>query len=443
MNVHIPTFHQRSLSVRAVPGWVLAAAAAAGVAWHPLANAADGSTASTDSSMSGPSAMTGMAGLYGPYELTREGSGTAWQPDSTPMSGLHGARGAWMGMVHGFVNLIYDDQGGARGDTQTFSSSMLMLVARRELANGALGLRFMVSGDPAMGKEGYPLLFQTGETADGRTPLIDRQHPHDLLMEAAASYSVNLSASGSAFLYVGLPGEPALGPNAYMHRLSGMDNPEAPLTHHWMDSTHISWGVVTGGLTWADLKLEASAFNGREPDENRYNIEVRPLDSWAARVSYNPGPAWALQASYGYLASPEQLEPNVSVRRTTASASYNAPLALAWQTTLAWGRNEPSSGPPSNGWLLESQVRLTPMHTVFARLERVGKDELFLPGTALFGRTFIVNKLSVGYICDFVHWDALNLGLGGLISTYSYPAELNASYGYRPTSFMVFVRARL
>jgi hypothetical protein len=373
----------------------------------------------------------------------REGSGTSWLPDDTPMYAVHGQAGSWTLMAHGNVFVQYLHESGDRGSSQGGSINWIMGTATRRLGTGRLGLRGMFSLEPAtIGGCGYPDLLASGEQCDGAT-IHDRQHPHDLLMEAAGSYSVNLSPNSSVFVYAGLPGEPALGPNAYMHRLSGMDNPEAPLTHHWLDSTHISWGVVTGGFTWADLKLEASAFNGREPDEDRYNIEVRPFDSWAARVSYNLGVAWALQASYGYLASPEQLEPNVSVRRTTASASYNAPLALAWQTTLAWGRNAPSSGPPSNGWLLESQVRLTPMHTVFARLERVGKDELFLPGSELFGRTFVVNKLTLGYICDFVHWGALNLGLGGLISTYSYPAELNASYGYRPTSFMVFARARL
>jgi hypothetical protein len=352
-------------------------------------------------------------------------------------------RGPWMGMIHGFVNVIYDDQGGPRGTSKTFSTSLLMLMARRQLPGGALGFRLMLSADPLMGKDGYPLLFQTGETADGRTPLIDRQHPHDLLMEAAVTYSVDLAPRSSLFLYAGLPGEPALGPNAYMHRLSGMDNPEAPLTHHWMDSTHVSFGVVTGGYTWRDLKLEASAFNGREPDQNRYDVEVRPLDSWSARVSYNPGADCSLQASYGYLASPEQLEPSVSVRRTTASASYNAHLGLSWQTTLAWGRNAPSTGAATNGWLLESELRLTVAHTVFARLEHVGKDELFLPESPLFGETFLINKLSLGYVYDFVHLGALNLGIGGLVSTYSYPATLNPSYSYRPTSFMVFARARL
>jgi hypothetical protein len=388
-------------------------------------------------------AQQSMPGLYGPYDMSREGSGTSWQPDSTPLQGIMGMRGPWMGMAHGFVNLIYDEQGGPRGSVKTFSTSMLMLMARRELGNGALGLRLMLSADPLMGPDGYPLLFQTGETADGRTPLIDRQHPHDLLMEASVSYSLDLTPRSSLFVYAGLPGEPALGPSTYMHRLSAIDNPEAPLTHHWMDSTHVSFGVVTGGYTWQNVKLEASGFNGREPDQHRYDIEVRPLDSWSARVSYNPARDWSLQASYGYLASPEQLQPDVSVRRTTASVSYNAPLGFPWQTTFAWGRNDPSTGEASDGWLLESEARLTPVNTVFARLERVDKDELFLPGAPLYGQTFIINSLSVGYIHDFIRLGALDLGLGGLVSTYAYTATLNPSYGYRPTSFMVFARARL
>jgi hypothetical protein len=384
-----------------------------------------------------------MAGLDGPYAMTREGSGTSWQPDSTPLAGVHQMHGRWMTMLHGMADLVYDDQGGARGATQTFSSSMVMFMARRDLDAGALGVRLMASSDPFMGPRGYPLLLQSGETADGREPLIDRQHPHDLLMEAAVTYSHNVSADSSWFWYAGLPGAPALGPNAFMHRLSGMDNPEAPLAHHWLDSTHITWGVLTGGWTWRQLRLEASAFNGREPDQNRYNIELRRLDSYSARLSYNPTPDWSVQASFGRLASPEQLEPAVSLKRSTASVSYNAPLARWWQTTLAWGRNVPSSGTASLAWLLESAASLAGGHTLFGRIERVDKDELFLPGSALAGRSFTVNKLSLGYIHDLARLAALDLGLGAVVSAYRYPEELDPAYGSHPRSFMVFVRARL
>lgn len=384
-----------------------------------------------------------MSGLYGEYAITREGSGTSWAPDSTPMSGLMSMRGPWMGMVHGFAELIYDDQGGPRGARQTFSSSLLMLMARRELEQGALGLRLMLSSDPFMGKEGYPLLFQSGETADGHTPLIDRQHPHDLLMEAAVTYSHALGPGSSAFLYAGLPGEPALGPEAFMHRLSGMDNPEAPLGHHWLDSTHASWGVVTAGWTFAGVKLEASAFNGREPDQSHYNIETRPLESYSARATWNPTGDLSMQVSAGRLVSPEELEPDVNETRTTASLTYNARWGRWWQTTLAFGHDRPSEGGGSSAWLVESALNLEGAHTLFGRAERVGKDELFLPGQPLYGPTYTIEKLSLGYIYDFARLRALNLGVGGLVSTYSYPGALNVAYGYRPTSFMLFVRARL
>jgi hypothetical protein len=386
--------------VRMVLGCALAAGGAASRAQQPAPD-------------SGAADVSGMPALYGPYDMSREASGTSWQPDSTPMGGIDHMSGPWMTMVHAFVYAIYDDQGGPRGATQTFSTSMLMLMARRQLSEGALGLRLMLSGDPLMGREGYPLLFQTGETANGVVPLIDRQHPHDLLMEASASYSLDLSAHSSAFV------------------------------HHWLDSTHVAWGVVTGGYTAGPLKLEASAFNGHEPNQNHYDIETGALDSYAARVSYNPTRDWSLQASTGHLIAPEQLEPNVNVQRTTASATYNAPLGLYWQSTFAFGRDVPSSGEASNAWLLESQLHPSPAHTFFARLERVGKDDLFLPGAALYGRLFSIEKLSVGYVYDFAHWDALNLGVGGLVSTYSFTSVLNSSYGYRPTSFMVFMRARL
>lgn len=385
-----------------------------------------------------------MSGLYGGYDMTRESSGTSWEPDSTPMTGIHSMQGGWMTMAHGYLDAIYDDQGGPRGDSQAFSTSMLMLVARRELDGGAFGIHLMLSAEPVMGASGYPLLFQTGETADGRTPLIDRQHPHNLLMEAAATYSRDLGPASSVFVYAGPAGEPALGPGAFMHRLSGMDNPEAPITHHWLDSTHVTFGVVTVGYVWQQWKLDASAFNGREPDQHRYEVELRPLDSYSARLTWNPSREWSMQVSAGRLASPEQLEPGVAVRRTTASVSYNAPFPGEWwQTTLAWGRNVPSQGTASGAWLLESAIKLTAAQTLLGRAEHVAKDELFLPGTALAGESFMINKLSLGYIYDFAHLQTLTLGVGGLASTYSYPATLNPAYGDRPISYLLFVRARL
>ncbi|HEY4371688.1 MAG TPA: hypothetical protein VGN52_07175 [Burkholderiales bacterium] len=386
-----------------------------------------------------------MTGMYGPYSMSREASGTSWQPESTGMEGIHAMHGDWMTMLHGYANAVYDHQGGPRGGSAGFSESMLMGMAQREVGSGGtLGLRGMLSLDPLMGKSGYPLLFQTGETAEGRTPLIDRQHPHDLFMELAATYSQKLAEDKSTFVYVGLPGEPALGPPAFMHRSSGMDNPEAPISHHWLDSTHITYGVATLGTVLGRWKIEASAFNGREPDQYRWNIETRGFDSGSARLSFNPTARWSLQVSYGRLASPEQLEPNVSVRRTTASAIYDTQLAGGhWQTTFAWGRNRANPGNATQAWLLESAWRWRDTHTFFARAERVGKDELFTDPDPRHHTVYEVNKLSLGYVYDFAHVQRVRVGVGGVVSAYATPSALDSVYGSHPRSFMAFLRARI
>jgi len=388
-----------------------------------------------------------MESAFGEYPMTREGSGTSWQPDATPMEGVMLMKGDWMMMVHGFINGIYDKQSGPRGDDKTFTESMAMLMAQRPLGDGKLGLRAMLSLDPTMGKSGYPLLFETGETANGTTPLVDRQHPHDAFMELSASYSLPVGQDSAVYLYGGLPGEPALGPSAFMHRFSGMRNPEAPLTHHWLDSTHITFGVVTLGASKGPFKLEASSFNGREPDENRWDIETRKFDSWSTRLSYNPTTQWSMQVSYGDLKSPEQLEPDIRVRRTTASATYQADTSAGpWQTTLAWGQNY-RSGPDVSerlpGWLLESTLVAYEKHTVFGRFEQVLNNELFQDGQPLAGEKFRIRKVSVGYIYDFAKTGKASWGIGGLVGIADAPSPLDPYYGKHPTSTMVFLQGRL
>lgn len=368
------------------------------------------------------------------------------QGDMADMEGVMTQAGGWHLMAHGFVNSVFDHQGSPRGDENTFSNSMLMGMASRPLGAGSLELHAMLSLDPAMGKGGYPLLFQTGETADGVTTLVDRQHPHDAFMELSATYTMSLG-DGRAFLYAGLPGEAALGPPSFMHRFSGVRIPEAPLTHHWLDSTHITMGVATLGTSQGPVTVEASAFNGREPDQFRWNIETRAFDSWSARITWEAMPSLSLQAGYGYLASPEELEPDLSVRRTTVSAIYMTDVAGSkWGTTLAWGRNDkrdPGHQHKLDGWLLESTLEINPKHTVFARAEQVNNDELFSGNDPLAGQAMRVAKVSAGYIYDFAKTGPLRWGIGGLVSAFRVPTQAQSAYGAHPTAYMLFLQARL
>jgi len=385
-----------------------------------------------------------MAGATGSYSMMRDASGTAWQPDSTPMEGMTGQLGNWSTMLHGYIDGIYDHQGGPRGGEKAFSESMFMGMAQDQVGTGTLTLRAMLSLEPFMGKSGYPLLLQTGETANGVTPLIDRQHPHNLFMELAGVYSVPVSEDISVFGYVGYPGEPALGPPTFMHRFSGMDDPAAPITHHWLDSTHITFGVLTAGVVDGAWKLETSVFNGREPDQFRWGFNSFTLDSASARLSWNPAPNWALQTSYGFLKSPEQLEPTVNQDRATASASYNLPLDQGnWQTTLAWGRDNNRPGYTLDAFLLESTASWY-QHTVFARIENVAKDELFQPPSLLAGRIFNVSDLSLGYVYDIPVADHIALGLGAMGTVDVIPSTIASAYGSsNPVSYMLFTRLKI
>ena len=388
----------------------------------------------------------GMGGAFGPYPMTRESSGTAWQPDASEHEGLMITSGGWDLMAHGVVNLIYDHQSDRRGDDKLFAAGMLMGMARRPIGDGTLQLKAMLSPDPLMGKRGYPLLLAAGETANGVDRLIDRQHPHDFFMELSGSVSQNIGPTSSLFLYAGLPGEPAFGPPAFMHREAIMDSPEAPISHHWLDSTHISFGVLTAGVVLDRVKLEVSRFNGREPDQHRWNIETGPLDSTAVRVSWNPTRALSLQASWGRFEDLEQLEPGVDQKRWSASALYAREIAPGWKLagTLAWGRktiDHHGAAMKDDAYVAEAALKHGGW-TVFGRGELTENRELLAEDE--HGEAFKVGKMSLGAVRDFRVAEHLSLGAGGLFSLNFVPDGLAPRYGgHNPVGAMGFVRVKL
>jgi len=386
---------------------------------------------------------------------TRMASGTAWQPTSTPSHMWMWNPGDWMVMAHANLFLTYNQQGGPRGVGKFESMNWLMLMEQREAGPGTLMLRQMFSAEPLTAPHGgFPELFQTGETYRGR-PLVDHQHPHDLFMELAAMYALPIGEHGSWFVYGGPVGEPALGPVAFMHRVSASELPVAPLTHHLLDSTHITAGVVSTGATFGPIKVEGSLFNGREPDENRATIDLAPLDSYSFRVGFAPSGNWAMQYSVGRLNEPEAAEPGDIVRQT-ASVMYNRPIEGGnWATTLAWGRNHKlTEGTSQNGYLLESTLNFFRRNYVYTRLELLDRDELFredeidelgpsLSGAAgEFHPQFRVGAYTFGGVRDVVQNETLQVGIGADVTFYSKPAALDSVYGDNPTSFHVFVRLR-
>jgi len=380
------------------------------------------------------------------------GSGTTWQPSSGPMHMYHKVAGDWLLMFHYNLVVALNREGGPRGVTKAESVNWFMPMAYHKLGKGTVQLRGMFSFEPfTFPPGGSPLLFQTGETYKGQ-PLIDKQHPHDLFMELSAQYTLPLGERGTWFTYFGYPGEPALGPVAFMHRMSASENPSATLSHHLQDSTHISFGVLTTGFTYRWLKLEGSIFNGREPDENRYDFDSHRWNSRSARLSIMPNSNWTMQVSYGFLRSPEGQEPDTDVRRATASVQYNKPLNRGnWASAFIWGRNHTSSPGEVrnlNGYTFESTVNFLDKNYLYTRLELVDKNELLRPtDRALLGITddhpsFRIGAYTFGGARDIWNTKTISLAVGSDLTFYSKPAILDQLYGANPVSWKLFFRIR-
>ena len=383
--------------------------------------------------------------------MERMGSGTTWIPDAVSLPSRHYMKGEWDLMLHGFVFAQYDHQNGPRGADQIGSLNWGMFMASHELAGGRFQARTMLSLDAAtVTARGYPLLLQSGESYRGK-PLHDRQHPHDFWMELAAMYERPITDNIGVLLYAAPSGEPALGPVAFMHRPSAMDNPTAPLAHHWQDATHVSFGVLTAGLFTHDWKLEGSIFNGREPDEHRWNFDPIRLDSYSGRLSFNPKRTWALSAGYGYMKSMEALHPEERTHRVTASAMHGAPIRDQgqWASTLVWGANTHSSNPGlSHSVTVETEAILDQWNTVIARGEYVQKtaEDLALdepPSNFPSTREFNVGTMSLGYIRELTRYSGTTIGIGAMATLNFVPAAIETEYGSRTLiGTLIFLRLR-
>lgn len=387
--------------------------------------------------------------------MERESSGTAWNPDSSPVYGyMKSYDDGGMFMVMGSAFLRYTRIGGERdvsvagkgSRSRPDAPTMLMLMYSKPLnATTQFGIRTMISADPVIQKGwGYPLLFQSGELYKGQ-PIHDRQHPHDLFSELAVSVSHRFGKGRSVYLYAGYPGEPALGPPVFVHRIAAKNNPDAPIAHHWQDATHITWGVVTGGISLGNAKFEASVFNGREPDENRWKPDRPRLNSFSGRFSFNPTRNWALQVSHGYLRDPEPAEPEVRIlRKTSASAIFNKALTndRNFAASLIWGRNH-KNGKGSDSYLAEANYDWA-KNALFSRYEIVKKEghELVLEHP-LEHDSFWLRAFSLGYVRDVYSGKGLDVGVGSMFTVSRNPEPLRPVYGGTTHgSWQVFMRFR-
>jgi len=381
--------------------------------------------------------------------MKRHGSGTSWLPDASPVNAYMFHSSKWMYMLHGNLFIRYNNQDfsskGSRGGDKFDAPSWFMFMGQRQVGEkNIFHFSAMLSLDPLLvGDYGYPLLFQSGEAYKGKA-LVDRQHPHDLFSELSVSYSHSFSKNTDAFIYFGYPGEPALGPVAFMHRPSASYNPDAPLSHHWSDATHITFGVATLGVRFGDVKLDGSLFTGREPNDMRYDFDKPKFDSYSGRISYNPSKNWALQVSHGFIKSPEELHPAENINRTTVSIIYSLPLKNDdWlNVSSVYGMNKIKDHSGENSFLLETSWKINRL-ALYAKYEYVEKsvEELSLDEN-IYGADgiFPVKAFTLGLNYDLLHIKKTNISAGSQFSYYHPDKKLNSLYGKNPMAFEIYLR---
>lgn len=381
--------------------------------------------------------------------MNRNGSGSSWVPDETPVYGymVHGKK--WMSMVHGnfFARYTHQDifKSGSRGGHEFDAPNWLMGMTQRKVGrNGLFSANAMISLDPFLvGLNGYPLLYQTGESYKGQK-LVDRQHPHDLFSELNIAYSQRIAPQTDVYASIGYPGEPALGPPVFMHRLSGMNNPDAPLQHHYADATHITFGIATLGFRYKNVKLEGSTFKGREPDEERYGFDAPKFDSYAMRLSYNPSRNWALQVSHGWIKSPEASDPDHDVKLFTASAMYAKQLSEDnhFTASAVYGQNHYNHGGKTlPSAMLESNLQLhkTALYGNYIFV-RKNAEELALDSNLPANPDFNINAVTLGANRILTQIKNTDLRLGVQASFNFSPTVLQPLYGKTPVGFEVYIR---
>jgi hypothetical protein len=379
--------------------------------------------------------------------MNRNGSGTGWLPDASPMYGymLHSKK--WMYMIHGNIFIRYNSQDidnkGNRGDAKVDAPNWFMAMGQRRVGQkGLFHFNTMFSLDPLFGGEGYPLLFQTGETFESK-PLVDRQHPHNLFSELSVAYTQSFTKDVDAFIYLGYPGEPALGPVAFMHRPSSLNIPDSPLGHHWQDATHITFGVATLGFRYKIFKVDGSLFTGREPGEARYGFDKPKFDSYSYRLTINPLKSLSAQISRAFIKSPEAVDPDEDVKRTTASIIHSQPLTgynHFLTSTFVWGYNDSGEDHRETSFTLESNLQLD-RFALYGRYENIEKSasELQL-NTFEDHDLFRINALTLGLNYTILKQWNTNMTLGAQGTLYAADQQLDPIYGNNPKSLEIYLR---
>ena len=342
---------------------------------------------------------------------------------------MHAAQPGWHIAWHGTAFVQYARTFETRGTYQFGSVNRAMVQAGGPAAGGVVRFDFMGSAEPlTLTKRGVPQLLQASFHVDGET-ITDRAHPSPWIMELAGSYERAWGTDGAVSVYAAAIGEPALGPPVYLHRASAAANPVVPLGHHLQDDTHSSYGVVSAGVRWQSLHVEASAFNERQPENANtvFYYDGARLDAYAGRATIAAGAGWSVFGSYGYMPEMTAGHSHGAQHRIGAGAIRTSP---AWSFSAVYGANDPvGSDRPRRALLFEAEHHSSGGGVLFGRAEFVQRtaEELALVGS--INAVQDVGAVQLGYGWNVLARGRVTTRLGAHATLDVVTPQLEPFYG--------------
>lgn len=375
-----------------------------------------------------------------------------WDYSSGSCKPLNKGKPAKMWMLHGNAFLVQTLAEGPRGRSEFAVPNMIMgdvgsTVGERHYLNVNLMMTFEKWTFP---KRGYPELLQIGEHDGEDQPYIDAQHPHSSpIMGLTLSDTIRIGEGKDHLRIFFAPrGQPTDGPIAFMHRPTGMVNPDAPLGHHvGQDVAHITSTVFGASLALGRTRVEASTFNGAEPESTKVDLPLGKLNSYSARLIYKFSQDWSAMVSAAQLKDPEPHDPDITkVERYSASLYGQHQMSSGWMfhnTTIFglvnfYDRISALRSVLHEFWLHQKDVP----HNFWGRVEFVERApaQLGILGNANSLGPKWVTALTAGYTHDLRHFNFGTVGLGTSITKNFIPSEFENSYGGDPISGRIFIQ---
>lgn len=339
---------------------------------------------------------------------------------------------------------------GPRGRNAFSVPNMFMLDAGRSFGRHYVNVDFMGTFEKwTFPKNGTPELLQVGEENARHEPYIDAQHPHSSpIMGLTLSDTISLGDSGDEFKVFFAPrGESTAGPIAFMHRPTGMMNPDAPLGHHvGQDAGHITSTVIGTSAKISSTTVELSTFHGLEPEPDKVDLPLGNPNSYASRLTYQFNPNLFAMGSAAYIKSPESHDPDLDhIWHYSASVYANAGLKNGWKAhgTLIWGLvNGYEHAAALNSFNFESWLSKNSMN-IWSRVEVLQRTpaQLDIPVSDKANQGSWVTAVTIGYTHEIAKWDGVQLGLGGALIKDILPPSFQDSYGGDPISGKIFLQA--